>query len=173
MAAFAKDSSNLYVACKHFVRWRVNVIHYMLNKFKVGFKEPFFFKNRLRQSLTKFNFLTKIIKVSNICYFWRVFQNIYQNANWPVNIFVIISWSKEKLLTLLYLGVSYLRWVLVQTQLSRLTTYFSQLQSRWNRVVFPVLPMLQMFLFQCFKWKFTSPELLEKNWWFHLKSRLF
>ena len=26
-----------------------------------------------------------------------------------------------------------------------------------------MFPMLQMFLFQCFKWKFASSELLEKN----------
>ena len=33
-----------------------------------------FFKNRLEQSLTKFNFQAKIIRLSNICYFWRIFQ---------------------------------------------------------------------------------------------------
>ena len=97
----------------------------------------------MRRSLTKFNFLTKIIKVSNICYFWRIFRNIYQNANWPVNIFVIIFWSKVKLLTWLYLGVSYLLWAQVQKQLSRLTTSHLQLQSSWNRA--PMLPILQMF----------------------------
>ena len=73
------------------------------------------FKNRLRRKLRKFDFLTKIIKVSNICYFWRIFRNIHQNANWPVKVFVIISWSKVKLLTRLYLGISYLRWAQVQT----------------------------------------------------------
>ena len=55
-----------------------------------------FFKNRLQRGLTKFNFLTTIIKVSNISYFWRIFRNIYQNISWPVNIFAVISWSKVK-----------------------------------------------------------------------------
>ena len=55
-----------------------------------------FFKNRLRQSLTKLNFLTKIIKIFDIYYFGGIFANTYQNVNWPVNIFVIISWSQVK-----------------------------------------------------------------------------
>ena len=128
-----------------------------------------FFNNRLRQSLTKFNFLTKIIKALNIFCFWRISRNIYQNADWPLNIFVIISWRKVKLLTRFYLGVSYLCWAQVQTMLLRLTTSFLQFYSRWNRVVFP---MLQMFLFQCFKWKFTSSELFEKNWRLDRESKL-
>ena len=45
------------------------------------------------QNLT---FLTKIIKTSNICYFWRIFQNVYQNANWPANNLGINSWGKVK-----------------------------------------------------------------------------
>ena len=55
-----------------------------------------FFKKRLRRSLAKRNFITKIIKISNICYFWRIFWNTYQNANWLVNIFVSVSWSQVK-----------------------------------------------------------------------------
>ena len=55
-----------------------------------------FFKNWLQRSLTKLHFLKKITEVSNICYFWRIFRNTYQNTNWPVNIFVIIFWSKVK-----------------------------------------------------------------------------
>ena len=85
------------------------------------------------------------------------------SCNWSVNIFVIISWSKVKVFTQLCLEVSHLRWAQFPTQLLRLTTSFSQLQGRWNRVVFAMLPMLQMFLFQCFKRKFASSELLEKN----------
>ena len=38
-----KSSSNWYVAYKHFVTWRINLIHYMLNKFEIEFKEFFFF----------------------------------------------------------------------------------------------------------------------------------
>ena len=75
-----------------------------------------FLKNWLRRNLIKFNFLTKIIKISNICYFWRIFRNTYQNVNWPVNIFVIISWSKVKYSFLrLRLGVSHFCWDQVQT----------------------------------------------------------
>ena len=36
-----------------------------------------------------------------------------------------------------------------------------------------MLPLLQMFLFQCFKWKFASSELLEKDLRFYLKSKFF
>ena len=73
----------------------------------------FFKKNRLQRN---FNFLTKIIKISNICYFWRKLRNTYQNVNWPVNIFVIISWSKVKYSFLrLRLGVSHFCWAKVQT----------------------------------------------------------
>ena len=42
MVALAKGSFNSYVACKHFVTWRINLIHYMLNNFKIEFKELFF-----------------------------------------------------------------------------------------------------------------------------------
>ena len=42
MAAFAKGSSNSYGAYKHFVTWRISLIRYMLNRFKIEFKEWFF-----------------------------------------------------------------------------------------------------------------------------------
>ena len=42
MAAFAKGFSNLYVAYKHFVTWRINLVHYMLNKFTTELKGLFF-----------------------------------------------------------------------------------------------------------------------------------
>ena len=52
MGAFAKGSSNIsYVACMHFVTWRINLIRYMLNKFKTEFKNFFF--SFLRISLQK------------------------------------------------------------------------------------------------------------------------
>ena len=44
MVAFAKGSCNIsYFASKHFVTWRINLTHYMLNKFNTEFKELFFF----------------------------------------------------------------------------------------------------------------------------------
>ena len=43
MAAFAKGSSNSYVEYKHFVTWRISLIHFMLNEFKIELKELFFF----------------------------------------------------------------------------------------------------------------------------------
>ena len=110
-----------------------------------------FFKNRLWRSLTRFNFLTKIIKVSNICFYRRIFRNIYQNTNWPVNIFVIIFWSKVILLTRLYLRVSFFVELKFKYGFQDSLSRFLQLQSRWNRVMFPMLPMFRMFLFQCFK----------------------
>ena len=42
MVAFAKGSSNSCVACKHFVTLNINLIHYMLNEFKIEFKDIFF-----------------------------------------------------------------------------------------------------------------------------------
>ena len=42
MVAFAKGSSSSYVAYKHFVTWRIDLIHHMLNKFNIEFKESFF-----------------------------------------------------------------------------------------------------------------------------------
>ena len=49
MAAFAKGSSKSYVAYKHFVTKRLNLIDHMLNKFKMEFKGLFF-----RLSLQKY-----------------------------------------------------------------------------------------------------------------------
>ena len=43
MTAFAQDFPNSYVGYKHFVTRRINLIHYILNKFKIEFKELFFF----------------------------------------------------------------------------------------------------------------------------------
>ena len=62
MAAFAKGSSNSYVAYKHFVTWRINLIHNILNKFKIELKEYFFSY-----------FFTEI---SHSC-FWRIFIKVY------------------------------------------------------------------------------------------------
>ena len=42
MVAFAKGFSSSHFAYKHFVTWRINLIHYMLNKFNIEFKESFF-----------------------------------------------------------------------------------------------------------------------------------
>ena len=42
MVAFAKGFSSSYFAYKHFVTRRINLIHYMLNKFNTEFKESFF-----------------------------------------------------------------------------------------------------------------------------------
>ena len=42
LAVFAKGSSNSYVAYKRFVTWKINLMHYMLNKFKIEFRWLFF-----------------------------------------------------------------------------------------------------------------------------------
>ena len=42
MVAFARSSSNSYIACKHFVTWRINLMHYMVNKINTKFKKLFF-----------------------------------------------------------------------------------------------------------------------------------
>ena len=42
MAAFAKVSSNSFVACKHFVTWSINLVHYMLINLRENSRNYFF-----------------------------------------------------------------------------------------------------------------------------------
>ena len=64
MVAFAKGSSNSYVACKHFVTGRINLIHYMLNKLQIKFEELFV--------------LYFFTEISHSC-FSRIFVSLHSN----------------------------------------------------------------------------------------------
>ena len=52
MDAFEKGSCIPYLGYKHFVTRRITLIRYMLNKFKIEFKELFFFRISLQKYLT-------------------------------------------------------------------------------------------------------------------------
>ena len=93
MAAFAKDSSNFsYVACKHFVTCAINLIHYMLNKFRTKFKKIY----------TYIFFLCFFTEKKISCdYFWRISPKIYMvmsNLNFhkcQFNLRTINLWQHE------------------------------------------------------------------------------
>ena len=72
MAAVAKGSSNSYVAWKHFVTWRINLIHYMLNNFEIEFKELFF--SYFFTGITHRCFSTIFVKVYIVYYVMAILK---------------------------------------------------------------------------------------------------
>ena len=91
MTAFAKDSSNLsYVSCKHFVVCAINLIHYMLNKFRTKFQDFFFFRilSLKKKSPAAIFFFVKIyIGMSNVNF-----------HNFQFNLKTINLWQHEVVL---------------------------------------------------------------------------
>ena len=91
MTAFAKDSSNLsYVSCKHFVVCAINLIHYMLNKFRTKFQDFFFFSYIITEkkiSCGYFFFVKIYIGMSNVNF-----------HNFQFNLKTINLWQHEVVL---------------------------------------------------------------------------
>ena len=90
----------------------------------------------MRRSLTKFTFLTKIIKISNICIFWG-YSEIYIRLTSKHFCDNFLKQSKVKLLTRLCLKPTLLS---LNSNIAFKTHYvFFAIAQQVNRVVFPML----------------------------------
>ena len=104
----------------------------------------------MRRSLTKLNFLTKLIKIFNICCFLGDVPKYISERKLTSKYFCdnFLKQSKVQLLTRPRPGVSHLCWVQVQKKLSRLTRLFCNCRAGKIKLCFQC--------FQCFKFFYPN-----------------